>query len=970
MKRNFIFLLLGSCLFAVNAIAQKSVDEGVLRQWISTNAVKLNLSANDIQNTRISNYYFDKNANAVIAYLQQTFKGVDVYNAITTVAFRDGKAISVASSRIPGFEKRVKNEIAVPIVSPEEAVRTAASSVQLTLIQPVGVPLEKDAVRKAYIFDKLGIASNNITSGLLWSPDETTGTFHLSWEVSIHALKKNDLWMVKVDALNGKVLVKDNFTVSCVIEAKHPVTTACITKKHYAAPASVTGTGMLSSAKYNVIPYPFSDPDFAAPTVVSNPWELFPNTDATTLKWHNDNNTHAFDSTRGNNVLVQEDRDGNNGYGYGAQTRAAFPNLDFNYTFTDTAAVEFGNNQKFSMTNLFYWNNMIHDMLYQYGFDEVAGNFQANNLSRGGSGNDYVLADAQDGSGLNNANFATPSDGQSPRMQMFLFSHQDPTCTVNAPEDLQGTTTVAESGFSSNNKLGMTGPITGDVVYYMDSAKDKSHSACVAAFNANELKGKIAYIIRGGCDFVVKVKNAQKAGAIAAIVMNNVAGSPITMGGTDNSITIPAVMISQDDGFYFMEQLDMGVKVNVTLKAGVYRDGSMDNGIVSHEYFHGVSNRLTGGPKNVSCLRNKEQMGEGWSDFGALMMTTDWSKAKTTDGTKPRGMGNYAVGADTNGAGIRWYPYSTDMSINPWVYKDVKGAKIDSESHNIGEVWCAILWDMTWNIINADGINPTFWDASKPGGNTVAMQLVMQGMKLQKCSPGFVSGRDGILKADTLLYDGKYSPLIWMSFAKRGVGYSASEGSENILGDLVDAYDLPPALPAIWDQFTAEKVNVSGLLKWSTLTEQNVDRYAIERSEDGSNYIEIGSVKAKGNSTVKQSYSFTDLKPMSGNNVYRIRSVDHDGKFSYSEARTLNFGLIKNSISVSPNPAHNLAVISLRNNVKPLKVLLFNSMGQQLGSYNMNNESLTIDVSKLNAGTYFINIKGDNINHREKLIVQ
>ncbi|CAG8789579.1 16320_t:CDS:2, partial [Acaulospora morrowiae] len=63
-----------------------------------------------------------------------------------------------------------------------------------------------------------------------------------------------------------------------------------------------------------------------------------------------------------------------------------------------------------SITNLFYWNNMIHDLFYRYGFNEVAGNFQEDNNGKGGKGKDAVIANAQDGSGLNNANFATPPD--------------------------------------------------------------------------------------------------------------------------------------------------------------------------------------------------------------------------------------------------------------------------------------------------------------------------------------------------------------------------------------------------------------------------------------------------------------------------------------------------------------------------------------------------------------------------------
>src|SRR5262249_47184562 len=75
---------------------------------------------------------------------------------------------------------------------------------------------------------------------------------------------------------------------------------------------------------------------------------------------------------------------------------------------------------------LFYWNNFMHDKLYELGFTEAAGNFQNNNFGRGGLGNDAVQADAQDGGGFNNANFSTPPDGSPGRMQMYLFDGPTP----------------------------------------------------------------------------------------------------------------------------------------------------------------------------------------------------------------------------------------------------------------------------------------------------------------------------------------------------------------------------------------------------------------------------------------------------------------------------------------------------------------------------------------------------------------
>jgi hypothetical protein len=94
--------------------------------------------------------------------------------------------------------------------------------------------------------------------------------------------------------------------------------------------------------------------------------------------------------------------------------------FDFPYGGTNVAASSYINAAN---TNLFYMNNIMHDVWYQYGFNELNGNFQENNYQRGGFDGDFVNAEAQDGSlaetvSLNNANFSTP-DGNKGRMQMF-----------------------------------------------------------------------------------------------------------------------------------------------------------------------------------------------------------------------------------------------------------------------------------------------------------------------------------------------------------------------------------------------------------------------------------------------------------------------------------------------------------------------------------------------------------------------
>lgn len=268
------------------------------------------------------------------------------------------------------------------------------------------------------------------------------------------------------------------------------------------------------------------------------------------------------------------------------------------------------------------WNNYIHDIFYQYGFDEPSGNFQENNFGRGGAQNDAVQANAQDGAGTNNANFATPVDGQRPRMRMYVWT----TATPN-------------------------------------------------------------------------------------------------------------------------------------------RDGDLEQGIIIHEYAHGISNRLTGGPQNVNCLGSGEAggMGEGWGDFFATLL-----RQRSTYTRRD----NFPMGAYSanNPVGIRKFVYSTNMTTNPETYGFVNNAGYEGV-HAKGEVWAGILLETYWNFVEHYGFSTNWYQGT--GGNNRILRNVVDGMKLQPCTPNFVSARDAIILANSRNYGGDQTCLLWKGFAKRGLGTGA-----------------------------------------------------------------------------------------------------------------------------------------------------------------------------------------------------
>jgi extracellular elastinolytic metalloproteinase len=137
-----------------------------------------------------------------------------------------------------------------------------------------------------------------------------------------------------------------------------------------------------------------------------------------------------------------------------------------------------GGNRAVAVQNLFYLNNVLHDTLYRHGFDEAAGNFQQRNFGKGGRGRDPVRAEAQDGSGTNNANFATPPDGRKPRMQMYLWTAKG---TVQVHVNTPSPATYLGSPALFGPPFTVTG-VTGDIVLVNDGT-GTSTDACEAITN-------------------------------------------------------------------------------------------------------------------------------------------------------------------------------------------------------------------------------------------------------------------------------------------------------------------------------------------------------------------------------------------------------------------------------------------------------------------------------------------------------
>ncbi len=381
----------------------------------------------------------------------------------------------------------------------------------------------------------------------------------------------------------------------------------------------------------------------------------------------------------GNNAEAYTDNASPDGFNAGdVRPTVTAPGV-FDRSFDMTIAPDANDNQRAAaVLQQFYIVNYMHDWFYRAGFDESAGNAQTDNYGRGGLGGDSIKAQGQDFAGTNNANMATPADGERPRMRMYIF---------NAPPG-----------------------------------------------------------------------------------------------------------------------------------SGIRRDGTVDTGVIAHEWGHYISNRLIG---DASGLSNQQGggMGEGWGDFHGMLLLV-----KQGDATIPSNAnfnGTYATGSFATAGlypagnqnqsyfGIRRYPYSTDMSKNALTFKHISqnvslpagiprgviGSADNSEVHNVGEVWASMLWECYAGLLR-DSLDASPRHSFDQARRKMSDYLVA-GYKLTPSAPTLTEARDALL-ASMAVSDPQDFAACAAGFAKRGAGLRAvspPRDSVNLNG-VVESYTVGADLEA------------------------------------------------------------------------------------------------------------------------------------------------------------------------------
>jgi len=589
----------GSLLSGPVAGEPLDVAIGFLREHAS----QLGLSTNDLDEFVVSSRYTDEGSATSHIYLRQTFEGLEVMHADISISLTArNEVIHVASSFVR--DAQPTDDVLEPfVVSAASAFQEWSDDKGLNVpVEPTVVSSDSAALDALTLLALEGTPIEDVAARLVYVPTENG--LERAWQLDVHDADYRHWVTAYVSATDGESLYTN---------------------------------GNVEFATYNVFAFPTVSPITGSRSNVVDPHDPV----ASPFGWHDTNGVAGaeFTDTRGNNATVQEDGNADNAGGFRPDGGA---NLVFDFPFD--AAQDPALYQSAAITNAYYWVNLLHDIHYQYGFTEAAGNFQVNNYGRGGLGNDPVIVDIQDGDGGSDS-FAALPDGQSPRMS--LYRREDP-----------------------------------------------------------------------------------------------------------------------------------------------YRDRAYDSDILIHEFGHGVSERLVGGPGNTTALNavQSKGMGEGWSDFWAIMLQQVPSDAKLD--AYP--IGNYAAGFAPDGPGIRQYPYSFDMTKNPLTYDNFNGGSANNQQHKAGTIWASALWDLNWLMIDKHGFSADMLHGN--GGNNLTLQLVMDALKLQGTNPSFLAGRDAILAADVARTGGANQAEIWQAFARRGMGLSASDGGSGGATTVVEAFDVPAVI--------------------------------------------------------------------------------------------------------------------------------------------------------------------------------
>lgn len=222
---------------------------------------------------------------------------------------------------------------------------------------------------------------------------------------------------------------------------------------------------------------------------------------------------------------------------------------------------------------------------------------------------------------------------------------------------------------------------------------------------------------------------------------------------------------------------------------------------------------------------------------------------------------------------------------------------------------------------------------------------------------------------------GRHAVMYWTDNSNNfwlfgGSGY-AETGS---IGNLNDLWKISAdaLLPVTLVEFNGVVIDNKILLKWKTASEINTAGFIVERSSDGRNFNEVGFTKATGSSSVTKEYFFTDKDPLQESNFYRLKIIDKDGRFTYSNIIKTKLMKSELSFSIYPNPIKDVICLQTKGIIGDATIQLIDVFGKKVKEFflplNNNSNTFSIRVADVANGTYLLLIKTASSTLHETVI--
>lgn len=401
-------------------VAQSAVlsYEGKAREYLKIYAPIYGYSQAILDSARLR-YIHDIGRGPIIAKFQQYIDGIEVFETEMNVNMtRDTQVVSLSGFLFPHDPSATNTTFDLDFTQV-----IAASFLDLNRQEIAPEDLELVETRDDYqYFDfKPGTRDGNpllmliparVKKVLYGLPERLVPAYYIELNTGLATSTDSDYFAYVISAEDGSLLMRQNLTISDTFTYRVWANDAAGNFIPWDGPsgnaASPHPTGVPNNYQE-----PFQDPQLRTlqnvPFSMDDPW-LAP----------------GATETNGNNADGYVDIASPDGFTTGDFRAATTSANTFDYFFDHTMSPSITASRNAAITQLFYINNYLHDVYYEAGFDEAAGNAQNDNFGRGGVANDRIRAEGQDFGGTNNANMNTPADGGRPRMQMYIFTGPNP----------------------------------------------------------------------------------------------------------------------------------------------------------------------------------------------------------------------------------------------------------------------------------------------------------------------------------------------------------------------------------------------------------------------------------------------------------------------------------------------------------------------------------------------------------------